>query len=140
MKHLLCIVLAFVFLSWGVAGAEDNRCPLTGNTYVFSVDGVDFELSGFDCIFGPGCEATCDLWFGNFEIGPKYYMSLPFVCEPTGDVRITIDQIELPCALNAQGNLECFIVDVSGYVCSRLGSKFWCLPEKPGECLFILEE
>ncbi|MBE9571684.1 MAG: hypothetical protein IMF11_13735 [Proteobacteria bacterium] len=139
MKHLLCIILALVFLSWGNVGAVDTRCPLTGNTYVFSMDGVDFELSGIECTFGPGCEATADLWYG-IETGPKYYLPVPFVCEPTGDIRITVGEIELPCALNSKRDLECFTTDISGYVCTRLGSKMWCLPEKPGEFVFTLEE
>lgn len=138
MKQLSIFLVVFFLFLGGLAVAEE-RCPLTGNSYVFSMEGADFELSGFDCTFGPGCEATCDLWYGNFEEGPKYYKSLPFVCETTGDLRLTIDQVEIPCALNSQGDLECFSADISGYVCARLGSKVWCLPEKPDEFLFKAE-
>jgi hypothetical protein len=123
----LTMVLSFIF---GVyAFAAENRCPLTGNTYTFELESSQFELSGFDCTFGPGCEATCDLWYGNFETGPLYHERLPFVCYKDGSVILTVDKIEMPCALNAEGDLECLIVDVSNYECYDLGNKTWCIPE-----------
>jgi len=137
------LVTAFLGLSLfvvtsGLALADDNRCPLTGNTYVFSMEGTDFELSGFECTFGPGCEAICDLWFGNFDTGPLYHERLPFVCTPEGNVAITVNKTKIPCALNAKGNLECLINDVSGFYCVRLGERVWCLPELPYEFQFDL--
>lgn len=131
MKNFLALLtvttLLVLTVSFGIA--EDTRCPLTGHAYTFEVDDLQFELSGFDCIFGPGCEATCDLWYGNFETGPLYHAILPFVCSTDGNVVLTVEQKEIPCALNFEGNLECLMIDVSGYSCLKLGNKTWCVPE-----------
>lgn len=116
------------------------RCPLIGNTYSFKIDAETWELSGFECTFGPGCQSECDLWHGNFKVGPKYYLSLPFVCETDGNVILTVDKMKLPCATNSRGNLECLIADISGYHCIELGGKTWCLPVKSEIFEFILEE
>jgi hypothetical protein len=141
MRNFLSLLITVIFLGISLSVlADDNRCPLTGNAYVFEVDDIRYELSGFVCTFGPGCEAKCDLWFGNFETGPLYHERLPFVCKPGGDVTITVDEMKIPCALNSRGDLECLAVDVSGYTCVRLGTKTWCLPERPGEFQFDLEE
>ena len=141
MRNFLSLLITVMFLGISLSVlADDNRCPLTGNTYTFEAEGVQYELSGFICTFGPGCQADCDLWYGTVPDGPFYHASLPFSCEENGDVIITVDQIRIPCALNSQGDLECLIIDVSGYICVRLGTKTWCLPEKPGEFQFDLEE
>ena len=139
MKNILFLVVLVMCLGAAVFTVAEDRCPLTGNTYVFSVEDIDFELSGFDCTFGPGCEAECDLWCGNFDTGPLYHLRLPFVCTPDGDIILTLDQIKIPCALNSQGNLVCLTSDISGFHCVRLGTKIWCLPEKPGELQFEQE-
>lgn len=140
MKKLI-VLLVTVFLGLSLlALAEEARCPLTGNTYVLVTDDGNFELSGFDCTFGPGCEANCDCWYGDFEFGPLYHARLPFTCEPSGDMILTINKINIPCALNSEGNLECFTSDITGYVCTQLGEKIWCLPKMPGELQFDLEE
>jgi hypothetical protein len=140
MKKAVFAVTMILGLLWGTyAFAAENRCPLTGNTYTFGLEGSQFELSGFDCTFGPGCEATCDLWYGDFETGPKYYMSLPFVCYQDGSVILTVDKIKMPCALNAEGDLECLIVDVSNYECYDLGNKTWCIPFESEKLQFELE-
>ena len=142
-KILSLLVISFLglllvlFVSKAISA--ENRCPLTGNTYVFSIEDIDFELSGFDCTFGPGCEAKCDLWCGNFDTGPLYHLRLPFVCTPDGGIILTLDQVKIPCALNSQGNLVCLTSDISGFHCVRLGTKIWCLPEKPGELQFEQE-
>ena len=135
MRSVLFLVVLVVCLGAAVFTVAEDRCPLTGNTYVFSIEDIDFELSGFDCTFGPGCEADCDFWYGNFDTGPLYHARLPFVCKTNGDVIIA----GLPCTLNAQGNLECLVVDISGFHCIQLGSKTWCLPEKPGKFQFEQE-
>jgi len=125
--------LSLLVLISGLAFA-DSGCPLTGNTYIFDAGDIQYELSGFVCTFGPGCRAECDLWYGNFDTGPLYHERLSFACEPGGDIIIA----GIPCALNSQGNLECLTVDISRYTCVRLGTKMWCLPEKPGEFQFDL--
>ena len=134
MKNFLSLLITVMFLgvSLSVLAFADDRCPLTGNTYVFEVEDIRFELSGFVCTFGPGCHADFDLLYGTLPDGPFYHTRLPFSCWENGDAIIA----GLPCALNSQGNLECLTADVSGYTCMRLGTKTWCLPEKPGEFQF----
>lgn len=136
MNKVLCSLFLSMLLmvSWAFAGG--SRCPLEGNTYVFLVDDVPYaELSGFECTFGPGCEAECDLWWGDFDVGPLYHAQLPFVCEESGDIVIA----GFPCALNSEGSLECLAVDTTGYSCITIGEKTWCLPQKPDEFQFDLE-
>lgn len=137
---LLCATLMIVFFLFGGLGNADDRCPLTDNTYVFIAGDIQFELSGFDCTFGPGCQADCDLWYGNFDTGPIYHERLPFTCAVDGSVVLTIRQIEIPCALNSQGNLECLTADIAEYHCVSLGEKIWCFSEEPGQFKFIQEE
>lgn len=132
------MIIGFILGTY--AFAVDNRCPLTGNTYTFELEDLQFELSGFECTFGPGCEATCDLWYGNFEIGPKYHECLPFVCNQDGSVMLTVDKIKMPCALNTKGNLECLILDVSNYECYDLGNRTWCVPESGAILSFEQQE
>lgn len=126
MKKLFAVVMILGFIWGAYAFADDGRCPLTGNTYVLEVEDVRFELSGFVCIFGPGCQAECDLWWGNFDTGPIYHARLPFNCETTGDVIIA----GLPCALTSDGDLECLFIDVSNYTCQKIGTKTYCLQEE----------
>jgi hypothetical protein len=134
MKQLFFLFLiSFLFCGIGLA---DDRCPLTGNVYILGEGDNQFELSGFDCTFGPGCEADCDLWYGNFDTGPVYHEILPFSCETNGDVVIA----GLPCTLNSQGNLECLLVDTTGYHCQKFGAKTWCFSEWPDEFKFTREE
>ena len=135
-----CTVLVVAILLFGGLSWADNWCPLTGNTYLLEADDITWKLSSFECIFGPGCQAECDLWYGNFEFGPVHYKPLPFVCESDGDVLITIDKIKIPCALNSQGDLECLTVDVSGYRCTQLGGKTWCFPVQSEMFKFNKEE
>ncbi|MBE9592724.1 MAG: hypothetical protein IMF19_04520 [Proteobacteria bacterium] len=135
MKNLFILLITiFLGLSLITLSLADDRYPLTGNTYVLELGDVAYELSGFECTFGPGCQADCDLWHGDFDTGPLYHSRLPFSCEESGDVIIA----GIPCALDSQGNLECLAVDVSGYTCIKLGTKTWCLPGKPGEFQFDL--
>ena len=127
---IMLMVVAFCLT--GISAFAGDRCPLTGNAYTLEADGLSFELSGFECIYGPGCLANCDLWYGNFETGPKYYESLPFNCQQNGDITITIvtDDADFvfPCALNSEGNLECLAVNTADYHCVDLGDKTWCVP------------
>lgn len=120
---IMLMIVAFCFTEIS-AFAGDDRCPLTGNTYTLEANGLSYELSGFECTFGPGCQADCDLWHGNFETGPKYHTIWPFNCHPSGDITIA----NLPCALNSDGNLECLAVNTANYHCVDLGDKTWCVP------------
>lgn len=133
MRNILFLIMLIICLGTTVFTIADDRCPLTGNTYSFEVDDTKFELSGFDCTFGPGCLADCDLWYGDFDTGPLYHVRLPFQCELDGSVIIDVvfDEVflcNLLCGLTPNGNLECLIVDVSNYTCRRLGNKTWCVP------------
>jgi len=138
------IFLVSIFLLLGGSGlaADDNeteaRCLLTGNTYLFVDGDISYELSGFDCTFGPGCQSLCDLWYGDFVDGPKERIQLPFVCE-SGDVRLTVGHVEIACTLTAIGDLTCLTADVSGYRCIQLGEKTWCVPEDAQPFTFTLE-
>jgi hypothetical protein len=126
MKRFLVLIITLMFLGLSVfALADDSRCLLTGNTYSFEVDNVKYELSGFDCTFGPGCQAECDLWYGDFATGPLYHEVLPFHCYTDGSVMIA----GLPCGLTLNGDLECLIVNTSDYTCYVLGDRTWCVPE-----------
>jgi hypothetical protein len=129
MKSFLTLLISTVFLgivlSVATFSLADNGCPLTGNTYSFEVEDVKYELSGFNCTFGPGCCSNCDLWYGDFDTGPLYHAVFPFQCYTDGSVTIA----GLPCALTAGGNLECLIVDTSDYTCYEIGNQTWCVPE-----------
>lgn len=129
MKNFLALLVTVMFLGLTLLVTAptfaDDRCPLAGNTYTFEVGDVKYELSGFDCTFGPGCHATCDLWYGDFDTGPLYHAVFPFQCYTDGSVTIA----GLPCALTAGGDLECLIVDTSDYTCHALGDHTWCVPE-----------
>lgn len=124
MKSFLILLVTILSLGIAVFTLAEERCPLTGNTYSFTVDDTTFELSGFDCTFGPGCEANCDLWHGDFNTGPLYHERLPFICKQDGSVIIN----GIPCALDSSGNLECLLVDTSDYTCHQLGDRTWCVP------------
>ena len=133
MKNFLALLMTVLFLGIAVFTLAEDRCPLTGNIYSFEVEDTKFELSGFDCTFGPGCLADCDLWYGDFDIGPLYHVRLPFQCESDGSVIIDVvfDEVflcNLLCGLTSNENLECLIVDISNYTCHRLGNKTWCVP------------
>ena len=136
MKNFLVLLLTVMFLGLTTFTVADTRCPLTGNAYTLEVDGISYELSGFDCTFGPGCLAKCELWYGNFDIGPTYLIRLPFNCQQNGDITIA----NIPCSLNSEGNLECLAVNTADYHCVHLGNKTWCFPEKPEKLQFDLEE
>jgi hypothetical protein len=123
MRDILFLVMLVVCLGAAVFTLADDRCPLTGNTYSFEVDDTRYELSGFDCTFGPGCEADCDLWYGDFDTGPLYHAILPFQCDLDGSVIIN----GIPCGLTSGGNLECLLVDTLEYKCYRVGNKTWCV-------------
>lgn len=125
MKKLFVVAMILGFV-WGAYAFADDRCPLTGNTYIFEAEDIQYELSGFECTFGPGCEADCDLWYGNFDTGPLYHIRLPFVCRENGDVNIA----GLPCALTIDGDLECLCRDVSSYTCQKVGTRTYCSPEE----------
>jgi len=135
MKKILGLLMV-ILLGLSLIAFADDRCPLTGNAYTLVVDGLSCELSGFDCTFGPGCQANCDLWYGNFEVGPLYHTILPFNCQQNGDITIA----NIPCSLNSEGNLECLAVNTADYHCVDLGGKTWCFPEEPGKLQFDLEE
>lgn len=132
---IMIMVVAFSLTGFSAFAGED-RCPLTGNTYTLTLDAaeISYELSGFECTFGPGCQADCDLWFGNFETGPLYHTILPFNCRQSGDITIA----DVPCALNSEGNLECLAVNTADYHCVQLGDKTWCFPTDPQKLLFKL--
>lgn len=132
MKNFLALLITVMFLGMALSVATlsfaDDRCPLTGYTYTFEVDDVKYELSGFDCTFGPGCIAECDLWYGDFDTGPLYHEVLPFQCYTDGSVTISILTYDLICGLTLSGDLECILVDALNYTCYKLGSKTWCIP------------
>jgi len=130
MKRTLALIL-FIGFFWALPVFADDRCPLTGNTYIYD----QYELSGFDCTFGPGCSADCDLWYGNFETGPLYHMVLPFSCSQDATAIIA----NFPCSLNLNGDLECLMVDTFNYHCIKLGNKTWCFPKEPETLLFLKE-
>jgi len=130
MKKVFAVALVVGFF-WALPLFADGRCPLTGNEYFLDIEDTRYELSGFDCVFGPGCSADCDLWYGDFEVGPLYHVVLPFSCSHE-----TATIAGLPCALNLNGDLECLAVDTSDYHCVELGDKTWCFPCEPEIFLF----
>lgn len=134
MKSLCCIlvILGILIFSPALANAE---CPLTGNIYSIELNNVTYELSNFNCTFGPGCQANCDLWYGNFDTGPLYHEQLPFVCWQNGDITIA----GIPCTLNNEGNLDCLIIDTTNYHCQKFGNKTWCFPEEVDSFQFIMD-
>ena len=135
----MIVIMIVAFCLTGISAfAGDNRCPLTGSAYTLEADDVSYELSGFECTFGPGCQADCDLWHGNFETGPLYHEILPFNCRQSGDITITVAGADIPCALNSDGNLECLTVNTADYHCVDLGDKTWCFPTDPQRLLFKL--
>lgn len=132
MRNILFLIMLVVCLGAAVFTLADDRCPLTGNIYSFEVEDVRYELSGFNCTFGPGCVADCDLWYGDFDIGPLYHVTLPFQCELDGSVIIDLvfDEIylgSLVCGLTCGENLKCLFVDTSDYTCYKLGNRTWCM-------------
>jgi hypothetical protein len=137
MRNFFSLLITIMFLGISLSVlADDNRCPLTGNTYVFEVDDVRFELSGFVCTFGPGCEAKCDLWWGNFQRGPLYHTVLPFNCKQNGEVLIA----GCPCVLTEGGDLECLLIDTTGFECYTSGNTRWCFSNKIPELIFKEKE
>lgn len=132
-KRMFAIAMILGFIWGALAFAQDERCPLTGNVYVFEAGDIEFELSGFECTFGPGCQAVCDLWHGNFDTGPLYHARLPFICEESGDVLIA----NIPFGLTAAGNLECLPFVTTNYKCQKIGTKTWCVPKETGELLLF---
>ena len=134
MKKIFALTL-IIGLFWVLPMFADSRCPLTGNTYFLDTEDIRYELSGFNCTFGPGCSADCDLWYGNFETGPLYHMTFPFSYLQDDTAIIA----NLPCSLDLNGDLECLMVDTSNYHCIKLGNKTWCFPEEPETLLFLKE-
>ena len=132
MKKVFALALVIGFF-WALPLFADGRCPLTENGYFLDIEDTRYELSGFDCTFGPGCQADCDLWYGIFETGPLYHMILPFSCSQDDTAIIA----GCPCSLNLDGDLECLAVDTSSYYCVELGNKTWCFPEEPEMLLFL---
>lgn len=132
MKHILLWVFAWLLFLPAQATFANDRCPLTGNVYVFQIDDTSFELSGFECTFGPGCSSNCDLWYGNFDTGPRYYAILPFSCEQNGNAVIA----GCPCALTENGDLKCLLTDISGYHRYELGGTVYYVPDKTNTFTF----
>ena len=122
MLFTMIVLLLTAFISVSMA---DERCFLEGNTYVLTIEDVSYELSGFECTFGPGCSSDCDLWYGDFDSGPLWHVVLPFSCNG-GTVVIA----GVPCELTDEGNLKCLMVDTSSYHCYKISGGTYCLPSE----------
>lgn len=138
MKNFLVLLVTILSLGLAAFTFADNGCPLTGYTYFLELDEVQYELSGFDCTFGPGCCADCDLWYGDFDTGPLYHERLPFRCYSDGSVTIDVWDYDIICGPTSEGDLECILVDSLVYKCYKLGSRTWCVPG--GGVTFDLEQ
>lgn len=122
-KISILLLLAFIFIlcpSWLLAS---EVCPLEGKVFSTSINGTEYQLSNFECGFGPGCGGSCILWYGNFESGPifHYPAGLPFLCSHDGSIMIA----GWPCAI--EGNtLKCLLIP-GNYECIKIGTKSWCV-------------
>jgi len=101
---------------------DGEVCPLEGKVFSTSINGTEYQLSNFECGFGPGCGGACDLWYGNFKFGPIYHYSagLPFLCR-NGSIEIA----GCPCAFDGD-TLKCLIVP-DNFKCIKIGTRTWCV-------------
>ena len=126
MKKVIMAIIAVSFLFPNIVYAG-QRCPIEGSSFNLTPKGSDitYELTDFDCSFGPGCCGVCSLWYGDFKLGPVKRIPLEFSCTERG-----ILIANLPCYMDANATkLFCIPINMKNYHKVNILDKVFFLPK-----------
>ena len=134
MRRVIIAIIAasFLFPSMMYAG---QRCPIEGSSFNFIPEGnnITYELTDFDCSFGPGCCGTCSFWYGDFKLGPINRIPLDFSCRIPRDASPDAASIliaNLPCYTDANvTKLFCIPINMKDYHKVKVLNKIFFLPK-----------
>ena len=126
MKKVIIAIIAASFLFPSIIYAGQG-CPIEGNSFNFIPKGsnITYELTDFDCAFGPGCCGVCSLWYGDFKIGPVKRIPLEFSC-----IKQEITIANLPCYMDSNATkLFCIPINMKDYHKVKVLNKIFFLPK-----------
>ena len=135
---LMCFLATPVF-----AG---GRCPIEGQSFIFTSQGSNdsYELTDFNCSFGPGCGGVCSLWYGNFKTGPLQMVPLDFSCYIPKDASPDMASIfiaNLPCFVDANvTSLTCIPINVKDYKQISISGKLFWVPKEVVPISFSIDQ
>ena len=133
MKHfLMSLAILLLVVSSSLAG---QRCPLMGHSFIFTPpkSSISYELTDFDCSFGPGCEGYCSLWYGDFNLGPLHRIPLDFSCYIPKDASpdaASISIANIPFFVDSNvTSLTCIPINLKDYHEIHVAGKTFIVPK-----------
>ena len=134
MKKVIMAIVATSFLFPCIIYAG-QRCPIEGMSFNLMPKGsnITYELTDFDCSFGPGCCGTCSFWYGDFQLGPINRIPLDFSCRIPKDAspdEASILIANLPCYVDANATkLFCIPINMKDYHKVKVLNKVFFIPK-----------
>lgn len=133
MKQFLMSIAILLFVV--SSSFASQRCPLEGHSFILTPpkSSISYELTDFDCSFGPGCNGSCSLWYGDFKLGPLHRIPLDFSCSIPRDAspdEASIFIYHLPCFLDANStSLSCLPISMDDYHAIKISGKVFYVPK-----------